>query len=821
MADIEIITELLNNGKNRIQKATEKLGYYDVKIRDIDILRDLRAELFHLSHLAKVYEIHKMEEIVDRTIFDITMTLLECTRVESHQLDKWKLALLEMDYIFERFATSLHRPALGRIIFVGRREIISDDPGIAFSWEVIRDLPSALAFLQKYQCVGIVIDLTINMHDILCFLESLNLYNGDTIPVVGISEKIGILDKFALAKNGVKKIFPKGCSVRDVEFFLFHQRQENLPWFRKVFLISQNLEIIESVRQRLLIGGVLAKVFPNLDTLLAQMLVEKPHMFIFDFSEPKTERWVIDVIGDKYMNRIPLICIIKNPSLRDTVLRIGAQDYLLFPFHSKEFQTRVWHRLEQGFLFSFKFCPHVDLKQINFVPDLKEEHTAKKGQDKYIQPYQSHEIETPTLGSTKPDIFLIKDGTTVNKDIGHPSEETIPSEKEILGSIEEKTTVQLLSQQKEIDLIPQETPPDAAHPITDSIEEQQTDKGMVQWEQTSNTNETSQPSSYEKTLADEHEKQTDETTEPIAQYQEDTTPFETPLPAILEKSTEISVESLPQALEEQPAELVSASDTSSISSYQEDQSPLAQEPHMLIQEPPEVEKTEGEASEQGLAVSEEEKSDDLQSQPVAPSVDIALKTEHKPPDILEDEDIPTAPMPAPVLPPPKVSEEKGKRLFTATTMLYKAKIPQRNEEHLSTQGSQIEDRRPKDQGMMTKVLIIAKDRIFIELLSHQFLKRSWYVVSADDQHSAVKVLNREAFTFVILDSEAFEGEGFNILEKLKEHKKETKILFLLGQGKEQLRLKSISLGADYTMVKPASPQSIAAILARSVQTRGQ
>lgn len=122
---------------------------------------------------------------------------------------------------------------------------------------------------------------------------------------------------------------------------------------------------------------------------------------------------------------------------------------------------------------------------------------------------------------------------------------------------------------------------------------------------------------------------------------------------------------------------------------------------------------------------------------------------------------------------------------------------------------------------MSNILLIDDDQELCELLSHWLSQEGFIVQACFDTASAQAYLRSEhAVDAVILDVMLPDGNGLELLRKLRGDYPELPVLMLSARGEPTDRIIGLELGADDYLAKPCDPRELTArlraVLRRSV-----
>lgn len=126
---------------------------------------------------------------------------------------------------------------------------------------------------------------------------------------------------------------------------------------------------------------------------------------------------------------------------------------------------------------------------------------------------------------------------------------------------------------------------------------------------------------------------------------------------------------------------------------------------------------------------------------------------------------------------------------------------------------------------MTRVLIVEDDPTTASILAGLLRREHWEHTSCDELHGAWQALCAQPFDFVLLDLSLPDGDGTELLQKLRRSPPgglpDPKTLVLVISSRSQLRtrLDALDLGADGYVIKPAHLDEVAAVIRALLRRR--
>jgi PAS domain S-box-containing protein len=108
-----------------------------------------------------------------------------------------------------------------------------------------------------------------------------------------------------------------------------------------------------------------------------------------------------------------------------------------------------------------------------------------------------------------------------------------------------------------------------------------------------------------------------------------------------------------------------------------------------------------------------------------------------------------------------------------------------------------------------RVLLVDDDTCFLSVAS-QILKSEYNfdVQTADSADSALKALENQAFDAVISDYDMPQIDGLEFLRTLRNNKNDVPFIIFTGQGREEVAIKALNLGADRYLNKHGPPEAV-------------
>jgi DNA-binding response OmpR family regulator len=126
---------------------------------------------------------------------------------------------------------------------------------------------------------------------------------------------------------------------------------------------------------------------------------------------------------------------------------------------------------------------------------------------------------------------------------------------------------------------------------------------------------------------------------------------------------------------------------------------------------------------------------------------------------------------------------------------------------------------------MTRALIVEDDPTTSAMLCGLVRRQNWEFEACDDLESAWKALRSTPFDFLLLDLNLPDGEGTDLLQKLRRSATgelpdpKTPVLVISARSQLRTRLTALDLGADGYVIKPVHLEEVAAVLRALLRRR--
>ena len=126
---------------------------------------------------------------------------------------------------------------------------------------------------------------------------------------------------------------------------------------------------------------------------------------------------------------------------------------------------------------------------------------------------------------------------------------------------------------------------------------------------------------------------------------------------------------------------------------------------------------------------------------------------------------------------------------------------------------------------MTRALIVEDDPTTSATLAALVRRQQWQAEVREDLDSAWKALREQPFDFVLLDLSLPDGEGTDLLQKLRRASAgelpdpKTPVLVISARSQLRSRLSALDLGADGYIIKPVHLEEVGAVLRALLRRR--
>jgi two-component system, OmpR family, alkaline phosphatase synthesis response regulator PhoP len=120
-----------------------------------------------------------------------------------------------------------------------------------------------------------------------------------------------------------------------------------------------------------------------------------------------------------------------------------------------------------------------------------------------------------------------------------------------------------------------------------------------------------------------------------------------------------------------------------------------------------------------------------------------------------------------------------------------------------------------------KILIVDDERDIVKALMIRLQTSGYNVITAFDGAQGVFMANKEIPDLVILDIRMPAGDGFSVVEKLKQSNRTHRIpvIFLTGSPEKNAEERAMGLGARFYIKKPYDPEELLDAVKRALGTK--
>ncbi len=120
-----------------------------------------------------------------------------------------------------------------------------------------------------------------------------------------------------------------------------------------------------------------------------------------------------------------------------------------------------------------------------------------------------------------------------------------------------------------------------------------------------------------------------------------------------------------------------------------------------------------------------------------------------------------------------------------------------------------------------KILIVDDERDIVKALMIRLQTNGYNVVAAFDGAQGLFMANKEMPDLVIIDIRMPAGDGFSVVEKLRQSNRtgQIPIIFLTGSPERNAEEKAMGLGARFYIKKPYDPEELLDAVKRALETK--
>lgn len=111
-----------------------------------------------------------------------------------------------------------------------------------------------------------------------------------------------------------------------------------------------------------------------------------------------------------------------------------------------------------------------------------------------------------------------------------------------------------------------------------------------------------------------------------------------------------------------------------------------------------------------------------------------------------------------------------------------------------------------------QILLVEDDETFARVMIKALENREYHVSHAANLEQANRLVESEGFAYAILDLNLGGETSLNLIQPLKQHNEDIRILILTGYASIATAVEAIKLGADNYLAKPADTDEILSAL---------
>ncbi len=115
----------------------------------------------------------------------------------------------------------------------------------------------------------------------------------------------------------------------------------------------------------------------------------------------------------------------------------------------------------------------------------------------------------------------------------------------------------------------------------------------------------------------------------------------------------------------------------------------------------------------------------------------------------------------------------------------------------------------------TNLLLVEDDEVFARVIARALEQRHYAVSHSSDSENALALIESQRFDAAILDLNLGSETSLSLIEPLKQHNPQIRILILTGYASIATAVEAIKLGADNYLAKPADTEEILSALSTS------
>ena len=117
-----------------------------------------------------------------------------------------------------------------------------------------------------------------------------------------------------------------------------------------------------------------------------------------------------------------------------------------------------------------------------------------------------------------------------------------------------------------------------------------------------------------------------------------------------------------------------------------------------------------------------------------------------------------------------------------------------------------------DIGADKSLLLVDDDEPFVRRLARAMEKRGFEPEVSDTVAGGIAIVNERPPAYAVVDLRLGDGNGLDVVERLREHRPDSRIVVLTGYGAITTAVTAVKIGATDYLAKPADANAITAAL---------
>ncbi|MCB1438980.1 MAG: ActR/PrrA/RegA family redox response regulator transcription factor [Nitratireductor sp.] len=126
-----------------------------------------------------------------------------------------------------------------------------------------------------------------------------------------------------------------------------------------------------------------------------------------------------------------------------------------------------------------------------------------------------------------------------------------------------------------------------------------------------------------------------------------------------------------------------------------------------------------------------------------------------------------------------------------------------------------------EAGQLGRLLVVDDDRPFLNRLARAMETRGFEVDTAETRAEAMKLVKAAAPDFAVVDMRLGDGNGLDVIERIREVNPDCKAIILTGYGNIATAVTAVKMGAIDYLSKPADADDVFAALTRDAGERAE